>query len=198
MNQEYYDEEMMLKEAITSQKSDQEIGMPDIEAELNKVKQLTTTTRMAPLPIKGEVVEDRWGAVWRRIAAAIILVLSISGLTWAFVYYQNHKSADVVATEQQQSVNPTSTYEQPEDSTIVKASAQLTLSYEKASLEQIAVDLSAFYHLDQPIFTNQKVARNNMMHVTFNQKATIQDAVDLLNNFSSVNVELKDNKLIIK
>jgi len=197
MNREYYEEEMMLKEAITSQKSDQEIGMPDIEAELDKVKQLTTTTRMAPLPIKGEVVEDRWGSVWRRIAAAIILVLSISGLTWALVYYQNHKSADVVATEQQ-SVNPTSTYEQKEDSTIVKASADLTLSYEKASLEQIAVDLSAFYHLDQPTFTNHKVARNNMMHVTFNQKATIQDAVDLLNNFSSVNVELKDNKLIIK
>jgi len=195
MNREYYEEEMMLKEAITSHKSDQEIGMPDINAELSRVKQSTANNEQSTvnksLPLGGD------GRGLRRIAAAIILVLSISGLAWALVYYQNHKSdigQQTIDNGQQTSL----TLQQPADTTIVKASKVLNLSYEKASLEQIVVDLSAFYHLDQPTFRNLTAARHNMMHITFNQKATIQDAVDLLNTFSSVNVELKDNRIIVK
>lgn len=197
MKQEYYEEEMMVKEAITSQKSDQEIGMPDIEAELKKVKQLTTTTRMASLPIKGEVVNDRRGASWRRIAAVITLALSITGLAWAFIYYQNQKPANTITAEKLLQDDKTSVAEQ-EDTVVVKASKVLTLSYEKASLEQIVVDLTAYYHLEKPLFDNREAARKCKMHVTINKEASVQDAIGLLNQFGNIRIDLVENKLVVK
>jgi len=185
MKREYYEEEMMVKEAITSQKSDKEIGMPDIESELKRVKQ--SARRKHPM-LSG----------WQRIAAVFAVAVTISGLVWAVVYYNQHQPATTHAEQQQMKTTTTTTErlaeEVPED-TIVQ---RLTLSYDKSSLKQIVMDLTAHYHLEQPVFENQKAALKYKLHITFNQEGSIQDAVDLLNQFGNIHIELVDNKLIVK
>jgi len=186
MKREYYDEEMMVKEAITTQKSDKEIGMPDIESELKRVKAMAK--RPQPM-ISG----------WRRIAAVCALVLSISGITWAVAYYQQYQ-AEAAQTEQQVAQTDDVQVGEVQDEELQEAtvSEQLTLSYDKASLEQIVVDLTAFYHLEKPEFRNIKAARKCKLHVTINPESDIQEAVALLNQFGSIKIEIVENKLIVK
>lgn len=175
---------MMVKEAITNQKSDQEIGMPDVEQELLRVKQMAKR-------------KQSFLAGWQRVAAVVALVLSITGLTWALVYFQSQKSALPITT-QQQSEDTLSIAEQEADTLIVEASKNLTLSYDKASLEQVVVDLTAYYHLEEPLFENKEAARKCKMHVTINKEADIEAAIGLLNRFGNIRIELVDNKLIVK
>lgn len=184
MKREYYEEEMMVKEAITNQKIDKEIGMPDVELELQRVKQMA---KRKPLFLGG----------WRRIAAIITLALSITGLTWAFIYYQNQKP-DYTTTAEQPVSNIIHQDNEQEDTTEVKVSKVLTLSYEKASLEQIVVDLTAYYHLEKPLFDNREAARRCKMHVTINKEASVQDAIGLLNQFGNIRIDLVENKLVVK
>lgn len=184
MKREYYEEEMMVKEAITSQKSDKEIGMPDIESELKRVKQ--TARRKHPM-LSG----------WQKIAAVFAAAVTISGLVWAAVYY-NHHQTETKTAEQHQMKIITTTEELTEEDREATVSVDLTLSYDKASLEQIVVDLTAYYHLEQPVFENKKTARKYKLHITFNREGSIQDAVDLLNQFGSIRIELIDNKLVVK
>lgn len=198
MIQEFYDEEMMLKEAITSQMTDKEIGMPDIEAELLRVKQ--ESQRHGSMTLK--MVQGRLSlcSSWIRVAAIVTIIITMSGLSWAYFYYQKNKTEDAVAKQSEQltvnneklAVNTTL-----QDTTMVGATEYLTLSYEKASLEQIVTDLSAYYHLDKPVFAEQMAARKYLLHVTFNQKGTIQDAIGVLNNFGRVQITLVDNRLIV-
>ena len=75
---------------------------------------------------------------------------------------------------------------------------QLTLLYDKASLEQVIVDLTAFYHLERPEFRDIKAARKCMLHISFSPESDIHEAVALLNQFGSIHVEVVDNKLVVK
>lgn len=186
MKREYYNEEMMIKESITSQKNDQGIGMPDIESELKRVKMMAKKNQ-----------PTLFG--WRRIAAVFIFVLSISGLAWAVVYY-NHVLTETEKTEQPQEIKKIakSSSKQTNEEAVVKDYNEISLSYDKATLEQIVVDLTVFYQLEQPVFENIDKARKFKMHVNINPKSTIQEAVDLLNKFGSVNIELEGNKLVVK
>ncbi len=184
MKREYYEEEMMVIEAITNQKNDKEIGMPDVEQELRRVKQMAKRKQSFTIG-------------WQRIAAVIALVLSITGLTWAFIYYQKQESAITIAAEQPMTEDTNPVIEQ-EDTIEVKVSKVLTLSYDKASLEQIVVDLTAYYHLEKPVFEHKETARKCKMHVTINKEASIEEAVGLLNQFGNIRIDLVDNKLIVK
>ncbi|GEM_PF-2767314 len=185
MKREYYEEEMMLKEAITSQKTDQEIGMPDVEAELQRVKLMAKKRKMTFVG-------------WQRIAAMSALVLSISGLSWAIYYQQNLTSSVTPEPQTVQTEKVTSTVKQVEETTEMKVSEDLSLSYDKASLDQIIVDLTAFYQLEKPIFENKEAAHACKMHITIDKNATIQDAVNLLNHFGSLHIELVENRLVVK
>lgn len=186
MKQQYYEEEMMVKDAITAHKKDQEIGMPDVESELKRVKQMAR---------RKQTVLYRW----RRVAAVSALVIFMAGLAGAYVYYhQADNQASTTYALMQEEVKTTTLPNDKDDEEEVKASENLSLCYEKASLEQIVVDLTAFYHLEKPVFENRKAAHKYKMHVTINSKGSIEDAVALLNQFSSIRIELSDNRLIMK
>lgn len=186
MKREYYNEEMMLKETIISQKSDQEIGMPDVEAELKRVKLMANK--------KTHLLSG-----WRRVAAICTLVISLSGLTWAVVTLQQHHAEVAKADPQQSSMcDDNKAFTQDSEVLEVNISEQMTLSYDKATLEQIVTDLTAYYHLEQPVFENKEAACKYKMHITLNPEATIEEAVALLNKFGSIRVELADNKLVVK
>jgi len=182
MNQDYYKEEMMVKEAITNQKSDQEIGMPDIEAELKRVKQQAHKTK----PI---------GQVWGKAAAALLIILSVSGLSWAFVHYNQ---VEITPVEQETTDNTADVIEEEQKQEETLAEQPITLAYDKATLEQIIEDLTHYYHLDKPVFENPEAARKFKMHVTLNPEGTLQEAIDLLNHFGSLHIELVENHLVVK
>ena len=131
---------------------------------------------------------------WRKIAAAIV-VLAVFGLAAAAIYShfahtpQTDTIENTTPTVNQQATDRT---EGAVDAVADKPQAHL---YDDVPLEQIINDLAAHYNV-QPQWQGNEV-RSLRLYYKWEPDFTLDEVVEMLNNFEAFSVKLNGNQLVI-
>lgn len=131
---------------------------------------------------------------WRKTAAAIV-VLTVFGLAAAAIYSHFVYTPQTVTIEKSTpNVNPQETdrTEGTVDAVADKPQAHL---YDDVPLEQIINDLAAYYHV-QPEWHGNEV-RSLRLYYKWEPDFTLDEVVEMLNNFEAFSVKLDGDQLVI-
>jgi hypothetical protein len=131
---------------------------------------------------------------WRKVAAILIGILTISGIAFAAVHIvrqSQHEESPVAATEKPESAIIES---QPLTiDTIVKTEPVV---FDNVSLDSIVNDIATFHHLDMDL--QNKQASQLRFYFVWNQEDGLQELIEKLNMFEQVNLAVENGKLIVR
>ena len=131
---------------------------------------------------------------WRKVAAILIGILAISGITIAavrIVHQAQHEERPVTEVEKPQSA-VTVSQALPTD-TIVKSRPVV---FDNVTLDSIAKDIAAYHHLDMDLQNEQ--AYQLRFYFVWNQEDSLQEVIEKLNMFEQVNLAVEDGKLMVR
>ena len=131
---------------------------------------------------------------WRKVAAILIGILTLSGIAIAAVHIvrqSHHEERPVTAVEKPQSA-VTVSQALPTD-TIVKSRPVV---FDNVTLDSIANDIAAYHHIGIDLQNNQ--AKQLRFYFVWKRNDSLQEVVDKLNMFEHVNMAVEDGKLIIR
>ena len=131
-----------------------------------------------------------------KIAAMFIGLLVLSGIAYAAINMLNH-------TPDRSQKGDESSYIQAKD-TVVKSSAPLLLEEREAThivfdnipLEKMLSQIAAYYN-KEVAFQNAD-ARQLRFYFEWKQEETLDVVLHRLNLFESINIEVKDNKIVVQ
>ena len=131
---------------------------------------------------------------WRKVAAILIGILTLSGITIASVHIvrqsQHEEQPAVVVEESQSGMIESQTL--PAD-TIVKTEPVV---FDNVPLDSIAKDIATYHHLDMDLQNEQ--ASQLRFYFVWNQEESLQEVIEKLNMFEQVNLAGEDGKLIVR
>ena len=141
---------------------------------------------------------------WRKIAAILIGILTLSGITFAAVHivrHSQHEEQPVAAEEKPQSAIIVS-QTLPTD-TIAKSGPVI---FDNVTLDSIAKDIATYHHLDVDLQNErQRVGASAGMQASqlrfyfvWNQEESLQEVIEKLNMFEHVNMAVENGKLIVR
>lgn len=172
MNQE-------IMEAFTSMKSDQEIGMPDIEQELVRVKAQHQARRPK--------------SMWRKVAASVAVIVTVCGLALAAVVYRaSVQPAEPTAAVEAPSV-PAELLIVPNDSVETPSGI---IRFDNAELVDIMTSISNAYQREVVFSDEQK--KHIRLHFQYNTTYPLTKVVEALNTFEKIQVSCNDKRLEVK
>lgn len=194
--QDAYDSAALLKQAFISEDSnaskDQENEPHDginLDAEWESFKQKNYPT-VRPLH------------QWRKIAAAIIAAIMVSGASFAIILWQQHH-AEKQRTEQTESIQAKSIANNPitqkgaqttkKDSTLAEPTAPML--FDNVELKDILTEMGKHYGKKVIFQTNTEHLR---LRFEWNKQLPLQQNIQILNGFEHINIVLEDNKIIVK
>ena len=141
---------------------------------------------------------------WRKVAAMVIGILTLSGIAFAAVHIvrqSQHEERPVTAVEKPQSA-VTVSQALPAD-TIVKSGPVV---FDNVTLDSIAKDIATYHHLDVDLQNErQRVGASAVMkasqlrfYFVWNQEESLQEVIEKLNMFEHVNMAVENGKLIVR
>ena len=196
---ELYQQLIETRQSLDFAKSKEEMKMPSIDAEWEKLKEemkqnaeTQQTAKLFPL----------WSPM--RKVAAVAAVLVVSGITFAAIHLvtRSHQASDKHNTElvashkdsiQQVSAPQKSNIEEKADSASL---AQLPLVYENAELQNILTPIAGHFHL-QVTYQNES-ARHIRLFLQLEKNMNLNDIIELLNHFEKVNIRHEGQTLIVE
>ena len=189
---ELYQQLIETRQSLDFAKSKEEMKMPSIDAEWEKLKETQQTAKLFPL----------WSPM--RKVAAVAAVLVVSGITFAAIHLVTrfHQASDKNNTElvasrkdsvQQVSAPQKSNIEEKTDSASL---AQLPLVYENAELQNILTPIAGHFHL-QVTYQNES-ARHIRLFLQLEKNMSLDDIIELMNHFEKVNIRHEGQTLIVE
>lgn len=196
---ELYQQLVETRQSLDFAKSKEEMKMPSIDAEWEKLKdemkqnaETQQTAKLFPL----------WSPM--RKVAAVAAVLVVSGITFAAIHLvtRSHQASDKNNTElvasqkdsiQQVSAPQKSNIEEKADSASL---AQLPLVYENAELQNILTPIAEHFHL-QVTYQNES-ARHIRLFLQLEKNMSLDDIIELMNHFEKVNIRHDGQTLIVE
>lgn len=128
---------------------------------------------------------------WRKVAAMIFGILTLSGIAFAAVHIvrqSHHEECPVTQVEKAVTISQTL----PTD-TIVKTEPVV---FDNVTLDSIAKDIATYHHLDMDFQNNQ--AYQLRFYFVWNQEDSLQEVIEKLNMFEQVNLAVEDGKLMVR
>lgn len=187
------------RQSLDFAKSKEEMKMPSIDAEWEKLKdemklkaETQQTAKLFPL----------WSPM--RKVAAVAAVLVVSGITFAAIHLvtrsrqaSDNGNTELVASQkdsiQQVSAPQKSNIEEKTDSASL---AQLPLVYENAELQNILTPIAGHFHL-QVTYQNES-ARHIRLFLQLEKNMSLDDIIELMNHFEKVNIRHEGQTLIVE
>ena len=130
------------------------------------------------------------GKAWRKVAAIIIGILMMSGLSLAAVRFIGSRSESTQAEPVPES---NVSFRQQQAFT---DEADTVYSFKDAELQEILSALTTHYQLHTEYRNDQ--ARHVRLYIKWNKTETVQTMVESLNRFEKVNIKLADGLLIVE
>ena len=139
---------------------------------------------------------------WRKIAAAIVGFVLISGITFAAIhtYISKRQQLMPIAEDMQQEMVKAGTNN---NTTKVTSSATenakkpvVHKTFENVSLHKIMTEIATYYDL-QVKFENDE-AKNLRLYYEWDSHTKIENVIKELNQFDNVDIELKDKEIIVR
>ena len=213
---ELYQQLIETRQSLDFAKSKEEMKMPSIDAEWEKLKDEMKLKEKQLKEEKEQKEEMSQNAetqqtaksfpLWSpmRKVAAVAAVLVVSGITFAAIHLvtRSHQPSDKNNTElvashkdsiQQVSAPQKSNIEEKTDSASL---AQLPLVYENAELQNILTPIAGHFHL-QVTYQNES-ARHIRLFLQLEKNMSLDDIIELLNHFEKVNIRHEGQTLIVE
>ena len=132
--------------------------------------------------------------MWRKIAAMLIGILTISGIAFAAILltHQSHHDDQTVATAEKPQSASHKAHALPAD-TIVKTASVV---FDNVTLDSIARDIAAYHRVSLDM--QGEAASQLRLYFVWNQGDNLQETVEKLNMFEQVNLAVEDGKLIVR
>ena len=207
---ELYQQLVETRQSLDFAKSKEEMKMPSIDAEWEKLKDEMKLKEMQQKEEMNQNAETQQTAklfpLWSpmRKVAAVAAVLVVSGITFAAIHLvtRSHQASDKHNTElvasrkdsiQQVSAPQKSNIEEKTDSASL---AQLPLVYENAELQDILTPIAGHFHL-QVTYQNES-ARHIRLFLQLEKNMSLDDIIELMNHFEKVNIRHEGQTLIVE
>lgn len=178
--------EFELMEAFTSEKSDKDIGMPDIEQELALVKEKHGRRIFPPM---------------RKIAASVAIIMALGGVTLAAVvngdrlaqFFTGNKELPASAVTKTSVARNNELIIMPSDTVIVEKG---DITFDDSSLADIMTSISNNYNIN--VEFNNKEQKAIRLHFKYNTSDSLEDVVKALNMFEKIKVRHNNEKLEVE
>jgi hypothetical protein len=182
--------------------SDSSLGnsSPNIDEEWEKFSQEHQLQEEATHPIVQE--ESHPITSWRKLAASIAGFVLISGIAFAAIHTyikRNQEPTQVTADTHPEAIKSDSvkqvaakdslTHPKPEKPAIHK-------TFENVAFEQMISEIASYYDLQVKFENNED--KTLRLYYEWNSHSSIENIVKELNQFENVNIELRQNELIVK
>ena len=128
---------------------------------------------------------------WRKVAAMVIGILTLSGIAFAAVHIMrqsHHEERPVTQVEKAVTVSQTFSTD-----TIVKTEPVV---FDNVTLDSIAKDIATYHHLDMDLQNEQ--ASQFRFYFVWDKEDRLQEVIEKLNMFEQVNLAVEDGKLIVR
>ena len=220
---ELYQQLVETRQSLDFGKSKEEMKMPSIDAEWEKLKDEMKLKEEKQLKDEMKLKEEKqqkeemsqnaetqqtaklfplWSPM--RKVAAVAAVLVVSGITFAAIHLvtRSHQPSDKNNTElvasrkdsiQQVSAPQKSNIEEKTDSASL---AQLPLVYENAELQNILTPIAGHFHL-QVTYQNES-ARHIRLFLQLEKNMSLDEIIELMNHFEKVNIRHEGQTLIVE
>ena len=220
---ELYQQLVETRQSLDFGKSKEEMKMPSIDAEWEKLKDEMKLKEEKQLKDEMKLKEEKqqkeemsqnaetlqnaklfplWSPM--RKVAAVAAVLVVSGITFAAIHLvtRSHQASDKNNTElvashknsiQQVSAPQKSNIEEKTDSASL---AQFPLVYENAELQNILIPIAGHFHL-QVTYQNES-ARHIRLFLQLEKNMSLDDIIELMNHFEKVNIRHEGQTLIVE
>ena len=178
--------EFELMEAFTSEKSDKDIGMPDIEQELALVKEKHGRRIFPPM---------------RKIAASVAIIMALGGITLAAVvngdrlalFFTGNNEMPASAVTKTSVARNNELIIMPSDTVIVEKG---DITFDDSSLADIMTSISNNYNIN--VEFNNKEQKAIRLHFKYNTSDSLEDVVKALNMFEKIKVRHNNEKLEVE
>ena len=182
--------ELEVMRAFVSQKSDQEIGMPDVEQELARLKARRKDCASAS--------EQHAGISLRKIAAILVAVLMLTGFGYAAVRTSFFTQA--WDEDKAQVTDVTTTDADPTESIVytpeIKMVGDSVVLFKDFRLDSIMMQIDQHYQVTTR-FADESIKGIHML-LKWNPKQPLDELLNLLNGFERLKVYREKDELIIE
>lgn len=176
------DMDIEVMEAFTSMKSDQEIGMPDVDEELAKLKAVRVKPHVSP---------------FRTIAASVAIIVAVSSIAVAAVVNReaiaNFFAGDNTPVAENAAAIPAELQIVPNDTIMVTPGVVM---FENNELVEIMTSISNGYK-KEVVFKTEAV-KHIHLHFQYNTEEKLEQVLQSLNMFEKISVKLNNNKLEVE
>ena len=169
--------EIEIMEAFTSIKSDQEIGMPDVEHELARLKARRNVPSVSP---------------FRKIAATIAIVVAISGIAVAAVV--NHQAITNFFTGNRTSVEAEAQPQLAPSDTI--PAKPKVVKFANSELEEIMTSIGCNY--GKSVIFKKEELKHVHLHFQYDTSEKLERVILCLNMFEKIKIRLNGDKLEVE
>lgn len=184
--------ELEVMRAFTSRKSDQKMGMPDVEQELARLK-----ARRSDLP---RMEGSRGGrlTLLRKVAAVLVAALMLTGLSYAAVrtsFFTQGWNEDKpqVAEVKTADADPTEhTAYTPE----IKMVGDSVILFKDFRLDSIMMQIDKYYQVESQ-FTEDE-SRSMRLLFKWNRQHSLEEVLERMNGFERLKVRREGDKLIVE
>lgn len=162
-------------------KSDQEIGMPDVESQLSEL-----------LRKKNKQTKN----YWRKIAASIAIIFAVSCIAIAAIINHEIMASDEnkpEATENEFMPEAKNTLSVPADTALAMPRI---VAFDNAELCEIVDSIAGIYKLEV-VFINEEV-KHLHLHFKFRTDDKLNDVIQNLNMFEKINIKDKEGILEVE
>ena len=214
---ELYQQLVETRQSLDFAKSKEEMKMPSIDAEWEKLKDEMKLKEKKQLKEEKQQKEEMsqnaetqqtaksfplWSPM--RKVAAVAAVLVVSGITFAAIHLvtRSHQPSDKNNTElvasRKDSIQQVSTPQKSniEEKTDSASLAQFPLVYENAELQNILTPIAGHFHL-QVTYQNES-ARHIRLFLQLEKNMSLDDIIELMNHFEKVNIRHEGQTLIVE
>ena len=182
--------ELEVMRAFASRKSDQEIGMPDVEQELARLKARRKDSASAS--------EQHAGISLRKIAAILVATLLLTGLSYAAVRTSFFTQA--WDEDKAQVTDVTTIDADPTESIVytpeIKMVGDSVVLFKDFRLDSIMMQIDQHYQVTTR-FADESVRGIHML-LKWNPKQPLDEVLNLLNGFERLKVYREKDELIIE
>ena len=201
---EMYRQIVNVHQALDSQKKDEEIHLPSMDEEWEKLKE----KKLGYMEIEPkEKKQAKTVALWSpmRKVAAIVAVLIVSGFTFAAIHlayhsFQTSASHDTnmakEETDNKDSVRLVATTAQKTSAVNDSVSTKLPLLFEDMELQAILQPIAQHFNV-QVVYKNES-SRHIRLYLQLTEQMNLNDIIELMNHFEKVNIHSEGNSLMVE
>ena len=219
-----YQQMVEIRETLDYQKSREEMTLPSVSEEWERLKKVKSEERRVRRMKSGERrvkseerrvrrmkseerrVRNKVVILWSpvRKVAAIIAILIVSGIAFAAIRMATRHQRETSSAEPRQAIERQDSvrkaaaiaYTNQAASADTTATGQLPLLYENAELQSILVPIAEHFHLS--VSYKNESARHIRLYLQLTEGMTLDDIVVLMNHFEKVKIKHEGDKLIVE